>query len=79
MLIFRKDVPSPGIAGSCSGEDIGVETAKTTGELTVNNIYLTINVAACKCGETEEMVRLLKTTTSKEKLINIVENFNYKG
>ena len=45
--------------------------------VTVNNIYVTINVEACKCGRSEPMLTVLKRQTEGEKLINIVENINY--
>ena len=45
--------------------------------VTVNNIYVTVNVGSCKCGQAEQILAVLKTKARPGEVINIVENVNY--
>ena len=54
------------------------EDEKNCRGVIINNIYVTINVEACQCGKSEQTLSVVKTKTEVDKLVNIVENINYK-
>ena len=67
-----------GIKKNGLDDKVAEEVVKKSEGVTINNIYVTINVEACKCGKSEQILTVLKRQKEGDKLVNIVENINYK-